>query len=143
MKAFVAQHLRYPAEAAAAGISGTVRLKITINSKGKVTDAKVIMSVGYGCDEEAVRVALLMPFDVPPNRKMRVTFYHNINIHFLHQSQPTAPAPEVPAPAQVQYHYTVTTTTTPPAAANSSTPPETGSGSSYSYTISIHPGLPE
>jgi protein TonB len=39
-----------------AGISGTLYLSFTVEKDGSVTDAKVERKVGYGMDEEAIRV---------------------------------------------------------------------------------------
>jgi|APTNR8051073442_1049403.scaffolds.fasta_scaffold112658_1 TonB family protein len=130
MKAFVSAHLQYPEEAQRAGIGGTVRLRIAIDHKGKVTEARVIMGLGFGCDEEAVRVALLMRFNVPPHRKLKVLFHHVINIHFLR-----GPAPEEkpamlqpPEPAGISY------TITPAAPEKTEGKPAAGGG----YTITIN-----
>jgi protein TonB len=44
----------YPEEAKKAGIEGTVRLKITVDSTGAVTEAMVISGPGYGLNEAAL-----------------------------------------------------------------------------------------
>ncbi|MBL8957545.1 MAG: TonB family protein [Myxococcaceae bacterium] len=43
----------YPEEAKRAGIEGTVRLRITVDFEGKVTEVKVLSGPGYGLDEAA------------------------------------------------------------------------------------------
>jgi protein TonB len=43
----------YPEEAKRAQIEGTVRLRITVDTEGKVVEAKVISGPGYGLDEAA------------------------------------------------------------------------------------------
>lgn len=135
MKAFVSAHLRYPEEAQLAGIGGTVRLRITIDHKGQVTEAKVIMGLGFGCDEEAIRVALLMRFNVPPNRKLKVLFHHVINIHFLRGPELLDKPAQLQAPPQavnMNISYTIT-----PAEQEKREDKPTGSGG---YTITINMG---
>ncbi len=44
----------YPPEAAAAGIEGTVKLEITVDSQGVLTDVKVVGPAGHGFDEAAL-----------------------------------------------------------------------------------------
>lgn len=63
-------------------VSGVVRLRYGINSKGAVTETQVIHSLGYGCDEEAERVVKLLKYEVPKHRKMKVKFHRTINIRF-------------------------------------------------------------
>ena len=58
---FVGKNLKYPDEARKNGVEGTVIVVFKIGQKGKVSDAKVVQSIGYGCDEEAVRVVSNMP----------------------------------------------------------------------------------
>ena len=53
---FIKKNLKYPSKALKNKTEGTVLLKYDIDHKGNVTDAKVIKSVGDGCDEEAIRV---------------------------------------------------------------------------------------
>ena len=83
MRAFLKKHLRYPPEASANKIEGTVVLRIAINYKGKVIDSKVKSSLGYGCDEEAQRVVKLLEFEVDQKmRKGKILFHKDININF-------------------------------------------------------------
>lgn len=59
LQLYIKKNLVYPDEAKNAGISGTVYLEFTIDTNGNVTDVKVLKSLGYGCDEEAIRVIKL------------------------------------------------------------------------------------
>ena len=58
---FITNHLKYPPEAIENKIEGTVIVKYEINYKGHITQTKVISGIGYGCDEEVVRVMKLSP----------------------------------------------------------------------------------
>ncbi len=83
MNELIYNNLKYPKEAAVQKIEGVVIIKYDINHLGNVTDAKVIKSIGYGCDEEALRVVKLLTFEVPKNpRKLKITFHKDIHIHF-------------------------------------------------------------
>ncbi len=98
LKKFIGENLRYPKEALENKVEGTVYLNYDINYKGEVTDARVIKSVGHGCDEEAVRVVKLLKYEVPKNRGVRVVFHKNIQIHFRLPKEKEKKPP-------VQYNY--------------------------------------
>jgi protein TonB len=57
---------RYPTAARQAGIKGTVVVSATITKEGKMVDEKVVSGLGHGLDEEALRVAKLIPDDWLP-----------------------------------------------------------------------------
>ena len=101
LRAFIAQHKKYPEEALKNKVEGTVVLKYTINNKGNVIDAKVIKSLSPECDQEAIRVVKLLKFHVPRNRAGRVKFHKRIQIHFrLPKAKPEA------GPTQLVYTVT-------------------------------------
>jgi TonB family protein len=52
----------YPADARAAGRSGTVALELAVDATGRVTDVKVTRSAGFGFDEAAVAAARQLTF---------------------------------------------------------------------------------
>ncbi len=80
---FVVQHLKYPKEALEKGIEGIVQMRIEIDHKGNVKGAKVIKGIGFGCDEEAVRIIKLAKYVVPKSpRKLRVKYNKNVRIQF-------------------------------------------------------------
>lgn len=58
---FLQDNIQYPQVAKESGISGTVYVSFVVDSKGRVTDAKVLRGIGGGCDDEALRVIKLMP----------------------------------------------------------------------------------
>lgn len=85
---FVRHNLQYPTDAIDKYIDGTVILRLTVNSEGKLADIEVIQGVGGGCTEEAVRIAKMMDNWIPGRLKgvnvasrvtMRITFslYHD------------------------------------------------------------------
>lgn len=82
LKKFVSEQLVYPEEALAHKIQGTVKVAYDIDHKGKVIKTKVIKSVGYGCDEEALRIVRLLKFKVKNPRRGKIVYHKTINIHF-------------------------------------------------------------
>ena len=57
---------RYPPAARQAGIKGTVVVRATITREGKMVDEKIALGLGHGLDEEALRIARLIPDDWLP-----------------------------------------------------------------------------
>jgi outer membrane biosynthesis protein TonB len=55
---FVRKRARLPAAARDNNISGYVRLRVYLNEQARVHNVEVLSSLGYGCDEEAIRLAL-------------------------------------------------------------------------------------
>jgi len=53
---YIKGNLIYPQNAKDNGIKGTVILELTISSTGEITDIDIERSLGYGCDEEAIRL---------------------------------------------------------------------------------------
>ena len=95
-KKFIGENLRYPAQALAKGIQGTVLLQFTVSDTGEVSDTKVLNGIGYGCDEEALRLARLLKYEKVKNRGMRLRVSHKLKIHF-----------RLPPKTSVQYRYSV------------------------------------
>lgn len=53
---YLKDNLRYPPKALEAGTEGRVRLKLSINASGNITEVGVLKELGDGCDEEAIRL---------------------------------------------------------------------------------------
>lgn len=53
---YVRQQQQYPAEALEAGIEGTVMLEFYVERDGRISDIKVTQPLGFGLDEEAIRL---------------------------------------------------------------------------------------
>lgn len=129
MQEFLRQHLQYPAEALQHGVEGTVVVRYEIDYKGNVTQVKVLTSVGYGCDEEAIRLVKMLKFDVPPVKGLKVSFHNTLKVHFR---LPASDAPaELPAAPAIVYSVT-------PASTNAPEAPTTNDNKQGSYTYTIH-----
>ena len=99
---FLKENLKYPEIAKNEGIEGKVHLKYTIDHKGTVTEAQVTKGIGFGCDEEALRIIKMLKFEVPKNpRKLRVTFHQKTSITFkVPKSKPKTAIPQSSAKAK-------------------------------------------
>jgi protein TonB len=58
---FIRNHTRYPAKAKKKNISGVIEVDFLVTKDGEITKPHVLKPLGYGCDEEAIRVVKLMP----------------------------------------------------------------------------------
>ena len=88
---FIAENLIYPEEAINNRIEGTVYLSLQINDDGIVLDAKIDKGLGYGCDEEALRLAKMLQYESVRNRGVRVQSRIKIRIRF----EPEYKGPEI------------------------------------------------
>ncbi|MDX1907886.1 MAG: TonB family protein [Bacteroidia bacterium] len=53
---YISRNTAYPPAALDAGIQGVVTVRFVVNANGSVSAPQVIKGIGYGCDEEAVRI---------------------------------------------------------------------------------------
>ena len=67
MDSFINQNLIYPNNADKNGIRGKVEFSCIVTKEGKLKDVKMIKALGFGCNEEALRLVKLMP-DWDPGR---------------------------------------------------------------------------
>jgi len=81
-KEFITQNLNYPADALEANIEGSVIVEYDISDEGVVLNPRVLKSLGYGCDEEAIRVVSLLRFEKVKNRGVRVKVTTKTTINF-------------------------------------------------------------
>ena len=120
---FIRENLKYPDKAVASRIEGTVYLAYQVDGLGNVLDVLVEKGIGYGCDEEAMRVIRLMKFEKAKNRGFRITATMRTRINFDLRM--------VQAPVTIQYQ--VTAKKEAPKKAEPETKPQQGG---YGYTIS-------
>lgn len=126
---FIYANLRYPAAALEAKIEGTVLVEYDIDYKGNVVDTRVLQTLGFGCDEEAVRVVRLLKFAVGRNRGVKVLFHKKAHIRFKLPAPANIPVP-APQPATgMQVNYVYTTAKPEPA--------EQPKTNTYSYTVTL------
>jgi TonB family protein len=62
---FISNNLQYPKKARKKRTEGEVEVLLMIQADGSVTKPSVTKKLGYGCDEEALRIAGLFPKFIP------------------------------------------------------------------------------
>lgn len=82
ISAFVSKQVKYPAQALEAQVEGTVTIKYDIDGRGRVKNATVTKGLGFGLDEEAIRVVNLFRFTANQKRGINVLWHRSININF-------------------------------------------------------------
>ncbi len=63
--AYLQKNLAYPLEARENAIEGKVYVVFEVTAQGTIQAASVLSGIGYGCDEEALRVVETMPNWLP------------------------------------------------------------------------------
>ncbi|HKR07251.1 MAG TPA: energy transducer TonB [Bacteroidia bacterium] len=83
LKNYLQNNLKYPVEAKEKKIKGTVFVSFVVDKTGKVRDAKILRGVGYGCDEEVLRILSTMPDWIPGKQKgVAVNVQYNLPVNF-------------------------------------------------------------
>ena len=83
LRTFLGKNLNYPRMAASSGVSGRVYVSFVVNTDGSLTDIQVLKGIGFGCDEEAIRVMQKMPHWKPGKQSGRaVRVKYNLPISF-------------------------------------------------------------
>ncbi|MEN8248334.1 MAG: energy transducer TonB [Bacteroidota bacterium] len=80
---YLKRNLKYPVAASLNNIEGEVTVEFTVNTDGSVFGFSIKQSLGYGCDEEAIRLIREGPKWIPATRDgMPVSNKVSINIAF-------------------------------------------------------------
>ena len=81
---YVSNNISYPEMAKSIGVEGTVYVSFVVSELGKVEGVKVVRGIGYGCDEEVVRVVTKMPIwlKAGKNAGRAVKVRYNIPVRF-------------------------------------------------------------
>ena len=82
IREFVAKNIQYPQKAIDAGAYGRVFVGFVIEPDGSVSNVTLLRGIGFGCDEEAMRVVKMMPKWKPGMQKgeaVRVSYMIPIN----------------------------------------------------------------
>jgi len=116
---FLKENLQYPPKAIENKVEGTVNISYEVNGNGKVLRPKITNGIGYGCNEEALRLVKMMKYEKVSNRKVKIITHHKIAIQF-----------KLPKPQKTTQKFNYTLNTKP--AAKSSKAPQK---KSYTYTI--------
>ena len=74
--------LKYPPEALINKVEGKVYVLASVDTTGDVSDVKIIKGIGYGCDEEALRVTSNAKFNPALTRGRKIKCQIVIPIKF-------------------------------------------------------------
>ena len=119
---FVSSNLAYPEEAIKKNIEGLVHAEYEVDNLGKISDIRIKKGLGYGCDEEAIRILSLMVYEPVYNRGLRIKSKMKARILFK------LPAPLIENPENsLNLNYTLT----------KKKDQEKAAKQSYSYTINL------
>lgn len=66
---YIAENINYPQAAMDEGIAGRVFVSFIVEPDGSISNAKVVRGIGYGCDEEAIRIIESLPTLEPGRRR--------------------------------------------------------------------------
>lgn len=79
---YLSKNLRYNSTAIEFGISGRVFISFVVQADGSISEVKVLKGLGYGLDEEAVRVVKVMPRWLPGTQNGRPVAVAYLPIQF-------------------------------------------------------------
>ncbi|WP_158561181.1 M56 family metallopeptidase [Emticicia sp. C21] len=74
---FIGRNLKYPVAAQRAKVSGKVFVKFVVRKDGSISDFNILKGIGFGCDEETIRVISQLPKWSPGRQNGRA-----VNVHF-------------------------------------------------------------
>ena len=89
LKKFFSENMEYPKEALENKIEGDIVISYKVNSKGEVVEPKIEKSLGYGCDEEAIRLVRLLKYQAVTNKGVKVKTKNRMKIPFRLPKQKT------------------------------------------------------
>jgi TonB family protein len=95
--AFISSNLKYPLEAQKNDISGKVFIKFIVRKDGSISDLKVLKGLGFGCDEETVRVLSQLPKWKPGKQNGEpVNVMFTMPVNFVMDADKSANMIEIP-----------------------------------------------
>lgn len=106
---FIHSNMKYPELALANRIEGFVHLSYEVNNLGEIVSVSVQKGIGYGCDEEAVRLIKMLKYEAVRNRGIKMKAEIKARIKFtLPAVQPFQDEKTIQeaAPMQINYNYT-------------------------------------
>ena len=128
-KKFIDKNLQYPKEAYQKGIEGEVIVKYQVNNLGNIVHAEIEKGIGYGCDEEALRLIRMLKYEKVKNRKIRLKATKKAKIKFKIRKKSKKP---------ISFTYENSNSQKSPQDQTNENPSqEKDTGVTYSYTIDL------
>ena len=69
--AFIGKNMKYPRRAVEVGVSGKVYVRFVVDKDGSITQTEIVRGIGFGCDDEALRVLADAPKWKPGKQRGR------------------------------------------------------------------------
>jgi TonB family protein len=121
LQKYISENLIYPEEALKNNIEGIVYLSADVNDNGQIADIRIERGIGYGCDEEALRLLQGMHFGGVFNRGLRLKTRKKFRIQFkqkankanfeinysMKNSDPVADIKSVQVSTEQPYSYSI------------------------------------
>jgi TonB family protein len=85
---YIQENLKYPEEALKRNIEGDVIITYEVTDNGEVLNPAIKHGIGYGCDEEALRLISELKFGKTSNRGLRVRSRFTTRIPFRIKRKP-------------------------------------------------------
>ena len=83
LKRYLSKNISYPDDAIQNQIEGNVIVRFAVEPDGSISNPTIVKSLGYGCDEEAIRLVTNMPYWEPGIQGDRaVRAYSLVSIRF-------------------------------------------------------------
>jgi len=82
LETFIAKNIKYPETAYRQNLSGKVSLRFVVELFGRVSNIKVLVPVGGGCTQEAIRLLQMIRWMPGIKDNMAVRTFMNIDIEF-------------------------------------------------------------
>lgn len=83
LKRYFRKNYTYPQAARESGVEGTVFIRFVVKEDGSISDIAVLKGLGFGCDDEAIRLVRKMPKWIPGEHNgKRVAVYKTMPIGF-------------------------------------------------------------
>jgi len=88
---YLGRAIKYPAAAQRANVQGKVFVQFVVGEDGDIRDPRIMKGIGFGCDEEALRVTLNMPNWKPGRQNGKaVAVQYNLPIAFVLEKKSVA-----------------------------------------------------
>jgi TonB family protein len=111
---FIRLNLKYPQSALEKRIGGLVYIEYDVTDNGDVINPQVTKGLGYGCDEEALRLVSMLQYAKVKNHGLRLQSRVKTRIEFrlpplpqINISYSQKPASDSPKPSGTSYGYTI------------------------------------
>ena len=86
---YIEENLKYPDKALKNNIEGIVHLTATVDDNGNLGEARITKGLGFGCDEEALRLINGLKFGSVKNSGVRIKQQRRFRILFKIKSGAT------------------------------------------------------